>query len=187
MQDPLTGLPNQRLLVDLITAALARAARHGHEVAILFCDLDDFKRVNDSAGHAAGDAVLIEVSTRITSMLRAGDSVARVGGDEFVVLLEQATDDLHAPSDGFPAADDSVGVATERAPADPHQAAATVAERIKTELIRPIHYDGHDHVVSVSIGVACAAAGRQAEDLIREADMAMYRAKQTGKNRIATF
>jgi two-component system, chemotaxis family, sensor kinase Cph1 len=169
-QDALTGLPNQRLLVDLINSALGRAPRHGHEVAILFCDLDDFKRINDTAGHAAGDAVLIEVSRRITSLLRAGDSVARVGGDEFVVLLE-----------------DVKGISTGLKPSDPHRAALTVAERIKAELIRPIHHDGHDHTISVSIGITFAAPGCQTEQLLREADIAMYRAKQTGKNRVATF
>jgi two-component system, chemotaxis family, sensor kinase Cph1 len=187
LHDPLTGLPNRRLLVDLINSALARAARDGHEVAILFCDLDDFKPVNDTAGHAAGDAVLIEAATRLTSILRAGDSVARVGGDEFVIVLEHTSDDRHTPIDGIPQTIGRASRATGQEPPDFHQAVAHVAERIKTELTRPIRYEGHDHVISVSVGITFATPGYQAEELLHEADMAMYKAKQNGKNRAATF
>jgi diguanylate cyclase (GGDEF)-like protein len=88
LHDGLTGLPNRALLIDRLTAALSRSARDRREVAVLFCDLDGFKRVNDTAGHAAGDAVLLEISRRLQGLLRADDTVARVGGDEFVVLVE---------------------------------------------------------------------------------------------------
>jgi chemotaxis family two-component system sensor kinase Cph1 len=185
--DALTGLPNRRQLIALINSALARAARHGHDVAILFCDLDDFKRVNDTAGHAAGDAVLIEASARLTSALRAEDSVARVGGDEFVVVVEHAQVDHHAPRTNTPEPSTPRASRPRKTPSDPRTATAMLAERIKTALTRPINYEGQDHVISVSIGITFAAPGCLAEDLIREADLAMYRAKQSGKNRVATF
>ena len=171
LHDALTGLPNRRLLVERISSAIDRADRHGGEVAILFCDLDDFKRVNDTAGHAAGDAVLVEAATRLSSVLRAGDSVARVGGDEFVIVLEPVGDrGLTQP-----------GAAEQREPA------TEIAERVKTELTRPIRYQDREHVISVSVGITFAAAGGLAEDALRDADVAMYRAKQSGKNRVATF
>ena len=171
LHDALTGLPNRRLLVERITTALDRADRHGGEVAILFCDLDDFKRVNDTAGHAAGDAVLIEAAARLTSVLRAGDSVARVGGDEFVIVLEPVGD----------------GDSARRVAAGQRDPATKIAERIKAELSRPIRYQDHEHVISVSVGITFAAPGGVAEDALRDADAAMYRAKQSGKNRVATF
>ncbi len=166
LHDALTGLPNRRLLVERIASALDRADRRGGDVAILFCDLDDFKRVNDTAGHAAGDAILVEVAARLTSVLRAGDSVARVGGDEFVIVLE--------PAD-------------EGGPVQPHEPAMMIAERVKSELSRPIRHQDSEHVISVSVGITFAAAGSLAEDALRDADMAMYRAKRSGKNRVATF
>ena len=88
LHDPLTGLPNRALLLDRLEAALARSTREHREIAVLFCDLDGFKQVNDTAGHAAGDAVLIEAATRLGTVLREGDTVARVGGDEFVLVVE---------------------------------------------------------------------------------------------------
>jgi len=171
LHDALTGLPNRRLLLDRITSAIDRADRHGGEVAILFCDLDNFKRVNDTAGHAAGDAVLVEAAGRLSSMLRAGDSVARVGGDEFVIVLEPVG---------------STGVAEPRWVAS-RGPATEIAERVKTELTRPIEFLDREHVISVSVGITFAVGGDRAEDVLRDADVAMYRAKQSGKNRVATF
>jgi diguanylate cyclase (GGDEF)-like protein len=171
LHDALTGLPNRRLLVERISTALDRADRHGGEVAILFCDLDDFKRVNDTAGHAAGDAVLVEVAARLNSVLRAGDSVARVGGDEFVIVLEPVGDGGLTPS----------GAGGQREPA------TAIAERVKAELSRPIHYQDREHIISVSVGITFAESGGSADDSLRDADVAMYRAKRSGKNRVATF
>ena len=171
LHDALTGLPNRRLLIDRITSAIDRADRHGGEVAILFCDLDDFKRVNDTAGHAAGDAVLVEAAARLSAVLRAGDSVARVGGDEFVVVLEPVG------AGGMPAPG-TVEVG---------EPAVEIAERIKSELTRPFHHQGREHVISVSVGITFAAGGDHADEVLRDADVAMYRAKQSGKNRVATF
>jgi predicted signal transduction protein with EAL and GGDEF domain len=189
LHDSLTGLPNRRLLIDRITSAVDRANQLSEDVGILFCDLDGFKRVNDTAGHAAGDAVLIEAATRLRSVLRAGDSVARVGGDEFVVVLEAGADREPAPtSPAYRAAcPDENPITTGLAPGFRREAALLIAERIKSELSRPISWHGEDHVISVSIGITFAAPGSPAEDLLRDADAAMYRAKQTGGNRVTIF
>jgi two-component system, chemotaxis family, sensor kinase Cph1 len=187
--DSLTGLPNRHLLIDRITTALARAARNGGQVVILFCDLDDFKRVNDTGGHAAGDAVLIEAAGRLQLALRAYDSVARVGGDEFVAVLEPVAAHDPTPARLDVSSSDCADVAaeTEIEPADPRQAAIRIAERIKTELSRPISYHGQEYVISVSVGITFAEPGSPAEDLVRDADTAMYRAKQTGKSCVVIF
>jgi diguanylate cyclase (GGDEF)-like protein len=187
--DSLTGLPNRHLLIDRITNALARADRNGGQVVVMFCDLDDFKRVNDTAGHAAGDAVLIEAARRLQSALRAGDSVARVGGDEFVVVLESnaVRDTTAVTSDVSPADTADVAGETETEQAGLQQATIRIAERIKTELSRPFSHQGIEHFISVSIGITFAEPGDRAEDLVHDADTAMYRAKQTGKSRAAIF
>jgi predicted signal transduction protein with EAL and GGDEF domain len=150
--------------------------------------LDDFKRVNDTAGHAAGDAVLIEAAHRLQSVLRAGDSAARVGGDEFVVVLEAAADRGPIPTspDRPRAHGDETGT-TEPAPRFGRDAALQIAERIKSELSRPMSWQGEEYVISVSIGITFAVPGSPAEDLLRDADAAMYRAKQTGRNRVEIF
>ena len=169
LHDPLTGLPNRTLLTDRLRSSLARSARTGHDVAVLFCDLDGFKHVNDTGGHAAGDAVLTASSERLRSVLRPEDTVARVGGDEFVVLLEPGHDRSQAT--------------------DVRSDALAVAERIRHALAQPVEVDvdGSQHVVSVSIGLTFAHAGSQAEEVLRDADTAMYRAKNRGKNRYEIF
>ncbi|MEW1932609.1 EAL domain-containing protein [Rhodococcus sp. NPDC079359] len=169
LQDPLTGLPNRMLLLDRIGSAIARGESTGAAAAVLFCDLDGFKRVNDTGGHAAGDAVLVEVARRLRSVLRANDSIARVGGDEFVLVVdalpaERGTDKL--PGAGL---------------------AERVAERIRAVLAAPIVYQGSQYVVSASVGMVLVRKGASAQEVLRDADSAMYRAKQLGKDRIELF
>ena len=158
LHDTLTGLPNRALLLDRLEHALARAVRGGSEVAVLFLDLDRFKTVNDSLGHAAGDQLLCTVAQRISTCMRAADTAARLGGDEFAVLLE----DLVSTNE-----------------------AVRVAERIIAELEAPIEVAGREVFVGASIGVATGSYG--ANDLLRHADVAMYRAKAQGKGRYAMF
>lgn len=148
--DPLTGLPNRALLEDRLLQVDARRARGAPgELAVLFVDLDGFKTINDTLGHAAGDEVLREVAHRLVSTLRPGDTVARVGGDEFVVLLE----DL---------------------PADEARA---VARALIDDLNRPSTVQGQTVALAASVGLAVGAPGELASDVIRRADAAMYRHK----------
>ena len=162
--DALTGLANRLLFRDRLELALARAKRHGSLAALLFLDLDRFKDVNDTLGHSAGDKLLKSVSERLQAALRASDTlarfgdeeftVARFGGDEFVVLCE----DL-ASEDG----------------------AVRIAERVQRALRESFLLEGTEHLVTASIGIALAGGGeRDAESLLRNADIAMYRAKQRG-------
>ena len=189
LHDSLTGLPNRNLLLDRVTSTVARADRDGEQVVVLFCDLDGFKRVNDTAGHTAGDAVLIEVAHRLRGVLRAGDSIARVGGDEFVIVLEPAR--RATPLEMVPgrrARDKHNGhVPGPGDGQDAGQVATLLAERVRTELARPFSYKGREHVISVSVGMTFAQPGSLAEDLLRDADTAMYRAKHEGKNRVEVF
>ena len=180
LHDPLTGLPNRALLMDRMTSALARADRLGAEVAVLFCDLDGFKKVNDQYGHAAGDGVLTRVAARLGHLIRKSDSVARVGGDEFVVILEPAP----VPPE---AADQPDGLEDMAHNVFLRQVASKVADRIRTELSRPIDIDGQRHNVSVSVGMTFAQPRSTAQDVLRDADTALYRAKQLGKNRVEVF
>ena len=160
MHDPLTGLPNRVLFTDRLRQALTRARRRDGEVAVLFMDLDNFKVVNDSLGHKAGDRLLVAASKRISTLLRPEDTVARIGGDEFVFLLE----DTGA------------------------QGALRVAERILKRLQEPFSLGRRRLVVTASIGVATGGGdGKYAADLLRDADLAMYRAKRAGKARHAVF
>lgn len=153
--DTLTGLANRRMLTDRLSHALARAERTGDAVALLFIDLDGFKRVNDLYGHAAGDEVLIDVANRLRGVARGSDFVARLGGDEFVILLDA---DVH--------------------PGSP----SSLAERVFEALSPPCCFKGGDAIVGASIGVAMhPPLSNLAADLIRRADAAMYEAKSAGK------
>jgi diguanylate cyclase (GGDEF)-like protein len=167
--DSLTGLPNRVLFRDRLVHALSRAKRQAAQgeagrVAVMYMDLDDFKRFNDSLGHAAGDRLLVGVAERVTGILRLGDTFARIAGDEFAMLLEDLEDVVQA---------------------------AGVAARIKQDLRAPFEVDGHQAVVTSSIGVVVAAPGETGEDyaeeLMRRADIAMYRSKREGKNRHEIF
>ncbi len=159
--DGLTGLANRALLQDRIAHALARRARQGTTVALLFLDLDDFKTINDRFGHPAGDQVLIEIADRLRGCLRPNDTAARLGGDEFAVLLE-----------------DLAGTET----------AVEVAERLIEAIRPPIHLGRSMGQVGVSIGIATSlVGGGTTPDLLRNADFAMYRAKALGKGGYAVF
>jgi diguanylate cyclase (GGDEF)-like protein/PAS domain S-box-containing protein len=159
--DPLTGLANRVLFKDRVEQALLRGNRYRRSLAVLFLDLDDFKTVNDSLGHAAGDTLLVEVAHRILSTLRTSDTAARLGGDEFAILVE-----------------DTTGV----------EDALRLAERIFEELAPPISIQGKDVLISTSIGVAFSGASREeADDLLRNADVAMYTAKSKGKQCVELF
>jgi len=159
--DALTGLPNRNLFLDRTRHALALSGRFGQMVAVLFIDLDNFKIVNDSLGHAIGDQLLIVTGERITSCLRDGDTAARLGGDEFAILLEN----LSSIED-----------------------ARSVARRLLDVLQRPLHLDGHEMFVTPSIGIAVGSTDSDlAEDLLRDADVAMYTAKRNGRARFEIF
>jgi diguanylate cyclase (GGDEF)-like protein/PAS domain S-box-containing protein len=171
LHDALTGLPNRILLTDRLGSALDRTKRSGQKLAVLFCDLDGFKQINDTFGHAAGDAVLKITADRLRAALRTEDTAARLGGDEFVVILE--------PAGRAPAASEA-GV-------DANVYGAIVAERIRKALAEPVSFEGNDLSVTVSIGMTVTRAGGDAEEVLREADIAMYRAKTLGKNRYEVF
>ncbi len=159
--DPLTGLPNRTLLADRFNLMIVQARRRGASLGVLFIDLDDFKMVNDTQGHAAGDELLKETATRLQSAVRDGDTVARISGDEFAVILS----DLARPDD-----------------------AALVAQKILGRLAMAFHIRGHEAMITASIGIATFPAdGDNAEALLGAADAAMYRAKQSGRNAFQFF
>jgi diguanylate cyclase (GGDEF)-like protein/PAS domain S-box-containing protein len=161
LHDPLTGLPNRDLLYDRLGMTLARMPRQEAAAAVLFLDLDRFKDVNDTFGHAAGDRLLVAVAHRLEGSLRPSDTVSRFGGDEFVLLCEDI-----AGEDG----------------------AMSAAWRVLQSLARPFMLDEAEVYVEASLGVAIATGARQRpEQLIRDADAAMYRAKELGRNRIVVF
>jgi diguanylate cyclase (GGDEF)-like protein/PAS domain S-box-containing protein len=162
LHDPLTGLPNRTLILDRADQMLVRSRREYRPVAALFIDLDNFKDINDSLGHDAGDKVLQAVAHRFVGILRASDTVGRLGGDEFVVLAEGA----------------SLGAGPEM-----------VAERLHATLREPFRIEGYD-LVSLTVTASIGIAGGQrnsASELLRDADIALYRAKALGKNRSALF
>jgi diguanylate cyclase (GGDEF)-like protein len=156
--DPLTGLANRALFLDRLELALDRARRSQGSVAVLFLDLDRFKLVNDSLGHAAGDALLVGVAERLRDCLRRDETVARLGGDEFAVLIDDIDD-----------ADDAVHV----------------AQRVAVSLRAPFSVGGRELFTSASVGIATGHDA--AEDLVRFADMAMYKAKKRGKGSFELF
>jgi diguanylate cyclase (GGDEF)-like protein len=159
LHDATTGVPNRRLLMDRLEHALARARRQGSVVGVLFCDVDRFKSVNDTFGHRAGDSVLQTAARRLQSVLRQYDTVARVGGDEFVVLLESLAD----PTD-----------------------ATYLAERARLAVAQPIEIGDRTVSITASIGVAVTNdCSDTADSLLRRADDAMYLAKRNGRNQVA--
>jgi len=158
--DPLTGLANRALFRDRVSHALTLARRQGHSISVLFLDLDDFKKVNDSLGHAEGDRLLVAAADRFRSCARATDTIARLGGDEFAILIE----DLNG-GDGQ----------------------ANLLERLSAAMARPFSLSGNEVHVSTSIGIAVATPEDTADDLLRNADMAMYTAKRRGKARSETY
>ena len=163
LHDPLTGLPNRALVMDRIEHMLARDRRHHDFGALLFLDLDDFKNVNDTLGHGAGDQLLIAVTARLSSTLREADTIGRMGGDEFVILLDGNT----------PAVEPEL-----------------VAQRLLDVMHQPFELEGvaAPLTVNISIGIATSDSGEaEAEDLLRDADVALYQAKAAGKNRFAIF
>lgn len=155
--DPLTGLPNRRLLGDRVMQALAQAQRFARRIALMFIDLDRFKQVNDTLGHKAGDELLKRVAERLSSCVREGDTVARTGGDEFVVVLTE----IARPDD-----------------------AALVAGKILEAMQPVVWLDGHSFDVTASIGIAICPvdSGSDGAELLRQADIAMYEAKASGGN-----
>jgi diguanylate cyclase (GGDEF)-like protein/PAS domain S-box-containing protein len=160
--DPVTQLANRALLNERVRHALARTRREDSELAVIFLDLDDFKTINDSLGHAAGDRVLLEVAKRLATSIRVSDTAARFGGDEFAILLEDPT----GP-----------------------QGAAEIAERIIEELKKPLQIEGKEIVVQASLGISIVdqPSALDADELIRNADAAMYIAKRDGKGSYRLF
>ena len=164
--DPLTGLPNRRLLMDRLQQAMASGARSQREGALLFLDLDDFKTLNDTRGHDIGDLLLIEVAERLRDCVRGGDTVARLGGDEFVVMLEDLSED------------------TQQAAA----AARDVGEKVLAAINQPFDLQGVEYHGSSSIGISLfRGGGIGMDDLLKHADTAMYQAKASGRNTLRFF
>jgi len=160
-QDPLTGLANRAVLSDRIQQALARAGRHGTRLAVLFLDLDGFKPINDTLGHEAGDAALTEVARRLTAIVRESDTLARVGGDEFVIVMC----DLGA------------------GPGQAEDAARMLAAKCIKTIEMPLQLNGREQALGLSIGIALGDARSAADSLLSAADCAMYEAKQAGRGR----
>ncbi|MEA3215666.1 MAG: hypothetical protein QOJ19_1822 [Acidimicrobiia bacterium] len=160
LHDQLTALPNRSLLTDRVHHAMERTRRHAAVVALLFLDLDRFKLINDSLGHGAGDQILVAVADRLRATLRPCDTIARFGGDEFVVVCEDLGDSSQA---------------------------VVIGERLARALEPPFAVEGREVFVTASIGIAIVGEGDSAEDVIRKADAAMYRAKDRGRARVEVF
>ena len=161
LHDPLTGLPNRALFLDRLEHALSRTVRHEGEISVLFMDLDNFKVVNDSLGHEAGDKLLVAVARRLEDCLRPEDTISRLGGDEFAILIEDIED---------------------------AEEVVLIAERISDGLLPPFSVGGQEVFVSASVGIAPNGPEEQSSlDLLRNADLAMYEAKENGKARYAVF
>ena len=161
LNDPLTGLPNRRLLLDRLSFLLAKAKREGGMIALLYIDLDGFKLVNDSLGHPIGDAVLVEIAGCLRARVRESDVLARLGGDEFMVIL-----------DGLRAREE----------------AARVAESFLKAISNPLQIEGHELTLGASIGISIYPQdSNDAEVLMKQADSAMYTAKRDGRNRVVYF
>ena len=159
--DPLTGLPNRLLFEDRLAAAIERARRHDQRLMLAFIDLDGFKAINDQHGHAAGDSLLVSVGSRLQDALRLTDTVARIGGDEFVVILEELSPRANLADE-----------------------AQRLADKLLAALAPPMVIDGMAHVIGASLGIAVYPDHAQSMDkLIHVADLAMYAAKRGGSNR----
>ena len=164
--DPFTGLPNRRLLMDRLQHALASGARRGRQGALLFIDLDNFKTLNDSLGHVTGDSLLQQVSQRLVSCVREDDSVARFGGDEFVVILEDLSEN-------------SIEAAAQT---------ETISEKVLEALNQPYQLGTHEYRCTTSIGATLFNNNLQSTDeLLKQADIAMYQAKKAGRNLLRFF
>ncbi len=160
LHDRVTGLPNRTLLLDRLGHAIDLGRRRRRDVAVLFLDIDHFKVINDTLGHAAGDELLRQVAPRLRGAVRPSDTVARFGGDEFVLLCEDV---------------------------DEHQA-ATIARRVLQAFAPPFVLDGQEHYLSTSVGIALTRdCGNDPDALVRDADTAMYRAKERGRGRYELF
>ena len=164
--DPLTQLPNRRFLLDRLQQALALSTRNDRQGALLFIDLDNFKSINDTQGHAVGDLLLIEVANRLQGCIREGDTTARLGGDEFVVLLEDLDED------------EQVAAAQ----------AETVGEKIREIIGQSYLINGHEHHSAASIGITLFRGPvRTMEEMLKQADVALYQAKADGRNAVRFF
>lgn len=165
--DPLTNLPNRVLVLDRLEYALARCRRFGGQGAALFLDLDQFKTINDSLGHSAGDELLQAVALRLKEAMRQGDAVARLGGDEFVVLLQDLGQNIETASKN----------------------AWSVAEKVRLMLTDPFEIQGQRLFITPSIGISLFPVEGQesADDVLKQADVAMYRVKETGRNAARFF
>jgi diguanylate cyclase (GGDEF)-like protein/PAS domain S-box-containing protein len=164
--DPLTGLPNRRLLMDRLAQALTAGARHQRQGALMFIDLDHFKTLNDTLGHYLGDLMLEQVAQRLTTCIRDGDTVARLGGDEFVVMLEDLSESAQ----------------------DAANQAEWVGEKIQAALNQPYQLGNHEYHSTPSIGVTLFADQQVGiDELLKRADLAMYQAKAAGRNTLRFF